>query len=1163
MNRAIMLMVLLCLAPTSLQAGIPEAPKFQIFGTDDGLPSNEIDSMVMDQAGYLWLATTDGLARYDGFAFTSFSPMSRMENSPPVGRVTKLAIDSNDQLWFIDAADNLGSLSPDRKTFRYYKTATENWIRGGSIGWITQGPHGIWFLTEEGLYQISENEGKRMDLPQWLTSSPQAILLCMKFDESGVLWIGTTKGLATWDGKRFENKNLSEFKNWDASGPSGVWSIVPAKGGVYVDTSQGLYWIDRDGGISGPLWPKIFSSGNPLLGTLADSRGRWLIAAKNIWRMRASVLTQISLPPERFSIGSRPQILAAHDGTLFFSLPQGLGRLPPMWHSTAYLSSARNLIRGEQHYAIAPSDTGGFWVAGLDGLIERLDKEGKASTAPARILKLAGKRKIFSILEAKDGSIWFAGSNLHRARPNGQLVSQWTPRDSHDPVLGGAILKLVEGRRGEIWSITYGTGLEHRDADGRILHQLRDVALADIQSSPSGDVWLAASTGPEYWDSAEGKFVRVQGIEGGVIKGLRFIDDDHAVILRVKTIELHERTGKMWKLKASKNLAHGQLAGLQAAPDGKVWFTTNRGLFLWHPKRNEIETIGANEGMFAREFIQGSLSLDKHGVLAAATLDGTIVLYDTLANRVPPVRSNLVIDSMELRRDGQWVNMGSPRTMLPDDQEMRVRFRLLAYRNPVGNTYRTKLEGFDNDWVKHTGADPGERVFANLPAGQYVLRARASDGEGTEAAERVVQFVVLPVWWQSRPALLAYFGLFLLASWGAALLYRRRLARQTALRQVQHEREVAREASLAKTRFLATLGHEVRTPMTGVLGMSELMLGTPLDATQRGYMTAIHGAGEHLVRLVNDALDLSRIESGKLELLEAPFDLVKLIDEIAALLKPLAQSKGLSFEVRIDDGVRAGQLGDSSRVRQILLNLLGNAIKFTEAGRVWLDVTQPDEDCVRFEVGDTGPGLNEEQKSRLFRRFEQAEGAHTAARYGGSGLGLAICQELAALMQGTIAVDSTPGHGARFVFDLQLHAAVLPETLEPQSPLATTPSRAVLLVEDDSIVADVIVGLLQAQGHRVTHVAHGLAAMSEATLCTFDLALLDLDLPGIDGFALARHLRAQGFDAPMVAVTARADAQVQEMALQAGCARFLRKPLSGAMLAQLIAELEQLRTQPA
>ncbi len=211
---------------------------------------------------------------------------------------------------------------------------------------------------------------------------------------------------------------------------------------------------------------------------------------------------------------------------------------------------------------------------------------------------------------------------------------------------------------------------------------------------------------------------------------------------------------------------------------------------------------------------------------------------------------------------------------------------------------------------------------------------------------------------------------------------------------------------------------------------------------------------------------------------------------------------------------------------------------------------------LRFEVADTGPGINAEQKARLFQRFEQGDGARTTSRYGGSGLGLAICQELAIAMGGQIEVISRLGAGTRFVVDLPLRWVAPNAAIggEPgHADTAVEPQR-ILLVEDDPTIAEVIVGLLQAQGHSVVHAPHGLAALTEAADNTFDLALLDLDLPGLDGFALARQLRVFGYEMPLIAVTARADEVAEPSAQEAGFDTFLRKPLTGDMLAATIAD---------
>ena len=386
-----------------------------------------------------------------------------------------------------------------------------------------------------------------------------------------------------------------------------------------------------------------------------------------------------------------------------------------------------------------------------------------------------------------------------------------------------------------------------------------------------------------------------------------------------------------------------------------------------------------------------------------------------------------------------------------------------------------------------------------------------------------------------------------------ALVHRGRVRRREAWKLARARQQLAEQHSEAKTRFLAALGHEIRTPMTGVLGMAELLQGSALDPEQRARVDAIQGAGRHLLRLVNDTLDLARIEAGKLVLEDASFPLRPLLDELATLLRPLAEAKGLAFHLHCDGDVPAGLRGDATRVRQILLNLASNAIKFCERGELVIHCGRREPVGIVIHVRDTGPGLAADQQARLFRRFEQGKGATSGSRYGGSGLGLAISQELAAAMGGSISVRSEPGRGASFRVELPLPASSSAPPAVEATPVLVVPGRRVLLVEDDPVVAAVVQDLLRQQGHAVEHAAHGLAAMAALAAGRFDLALLDLDLPGFDGFQLARLLRSRGEKLPLLALTARADGDAERQALAAGMDGFLRKPVTGAMLAEALA----------
>jgi CheY-like chemotaxis protein len=310
-------------------------------------------------------------------------------------------------------------------------------------------------------------------------------------------------------------------------------------------------------------------------------------------------------------------------------------------------------------------------------------------------------------------------------------------------------------------------------------------------------------------------------------------------------------------------------------------------------------------------------------------------------------------------------------------------------------------------------------------------------------------------------------------------------------------------------------------------------------------------SGAMLLKLLNDALDLARIEAGRLELESAPFNLHELLDEVVELERGLAQIKGIGLQLTVANDFPWWVVGDALRIKQVLLNLTNNALKFTESGSVTISAQRAD-GGVLFSVADTGPGIPRASQMRMFQRFEQAAGPQQSS---GSGLGLAICRELVILMQGSIELESQVGGGSTFHVRLPLDESSTADTL-PQHPV--TPGRRchLLLVEDDGVVAAVIRGLLEGQGHNVCHVTNGLAALAEMARVDFDAVLLDLDLPGIDGFQVARLVRQREHAArhvPIVAVTARTGGDDEAHARAEGVDGFLRKPLTGEQLAEALA----------
>ncbi|MDJ0845747.1 two-component regulator propeller domain-containing protein [Crocosphaera sp.] len=1166
------------------------------------LSSDRTRDLLIDQNGTLWITTWNaGLNQYAASRehFTHYQHDPDDPHSLSSDALRAIFEDSQGTLWVGTLGGGLNKLNRDTGKFTRYQHDLNNphSLINNDVFKIYEDREGVlWIATYGGLEKFDQQTERFTHYqhdPNDNQSLSDNVVRAIYEDSKGNLWVGTQNGLNSLD-RKSEQFTRYQYHRGDLNDLNSntvfTVSVVEDNAGYvwFATWGNGLYRFDPETKIfthyeHNPGDPYSLSNDNTLP-IYKDKIGRlWIPTERGV-----SLLDLVAKPFIHYRVipgdenslkhNSTNAIYEDRSGLVWIGGSGGLtkfDRKSQQFTHYPYNPNDPNSLNNPTVKAICEDQQGNLWLGTIGGGVNKLDPKTNQFTHylhdPSNPNSLSNNLIHDVECQSKTGmiSIGTWGGGLDRFDPNTEQFTHYR----HDPanpktLLSNQVRVLHEDSQGNLWigtligldRLDVKTGTFHhyyqRHNDSKIVgYNLSNAAtIESIYEDQKGQIWVGGSSGLGKYDRQQDQFIQYTSEEHGLPR-----DAIYGI--------LEEDTSS----------------------DGKgsnLWLSySSKGLTKFNPETGTVHNYDVRDGLQSNSFLystaqsktkdgklwfagpSGITAFDPHQIKNNPHIPPVLITDFQLDNKPLPIGENSILKQSILKTKHL--------TLSYQDRVFSFRFAALNYQASEKNRYKYILEGFDQQWTE-VDSDKNFATYTNLDPGEYIFKVQGSNNDGLWNEQGTsISITITPPWWETfwfrgMITILSLAVCFGGVRWRIYAIKKRNLELEKQVKERTTELMIAKEkaevANQAKSTFIANMSHELRTPLNAVLGFSKIMMRSAnLSPEDRENTTIINKSGHYLLTLINNILDLSKIEAGKMTFNGKKFDLYSLLDEVEDLLHITAEKKKLQLVFECENNVPQYIYTDKNKLRQVLINLINNGIKFTAEGGVSITVasqekstlmndTNNEKITIIFEVRDTGEGIAEEEMSQLFEAFVQTETGQNSQE--GTGLGLAISRKFVQLMGGDITVNSVVGQGTTFRFDIKVDIinqkdVEIQET--PRHVIALKPNQTrykILIVDDRDTNRLLLIKLLQPLGFALKEAVNGQEAIDIWEEWQPHLIWMDMRMPVMDGYEATQKIKetTKGNATAIIALTASVLEEEKSVILSAGCDDFVRKPFREAVI---------------